>query len=372
MLKGKRILIVDDSRAICQFLSRVLTREGAQTETATTGSEALALWRAKRFDLILLDLLLPDTDGIEVLRRIRAEDDEVVVVMVTGTGGIKAAIASVREGADNYIEKHDLSIGGDLTEFFHALEQAIEHRMGVLARKELERLKMDFYAMITHDLRSPAASIQSALELLLDESTGPLNSVQAELVKLAHQASHHLLELINDFLDYSQIEAGYLRLDIGPVDIAEIVSEAVAYAEVLAQPRRQTISVDIPSDLPKAQGDAQRLRQVLDNLLSNAIKYTPEGGRITVTVRLTQDAFAISVQDTGIGIPPEELPNLFSKYHRARDARSRGIKGTGLGLLIVKEIVEAHGGRIEVQSEPGRGSTFTVFLPRSDKGSAQK
>ena len=113
------------------------------------------------------------------------------------------------------------------------------------------------------------------------------------------------------------------------------------------------------------------MRQVLDNLLSNAIKYTPEGGRITVTLRLTEDAFAISVQDTGIGIPPEELPRLFSKYHRVQDSRTKGIKGTGLGLLIVKEIVEAHGGRIEVQSEPGRGSTFTVFLPRSNDESTQ-
>ena len=159
MLDAKRVLIVDDSSTIRLYLRAVLAQGGAITQEATCGEEALQMIRSNlSYDLILLDLILPDLDGIEVLHQLRKIDENSAVVVLTGMGGIKSATAAVREGADGYMEKRDLALGSDHTEFYYALQQAIEHRAGLVAQRQLQQFKTDFYSMITHDLRNPAGS----------------------------------------------------------------------------------------------------------------------------------------------------------------------------------------------------------------------
>ena len=153
MFSNKRVLTVDDSPTIRTFLHGLLSLHGAQVEEAGSGREALEMLAKGKYDLVLLDLLLPDVDGIQVLRGLRERDGETAVVMLTGMGGIKSATTAVSRGADGYIEKQDLSFGGDFTEFFYALEQALEHRAGLVAQKQLQEVKADFYSMVTHDLR---------------------------------------------------------------------------------------------------------------------------------------------------------------------------------------------------------------------------
>jgi len=366
MLENKRVLTVDDSATIRLFLRAILAGSGALVEEAATGEEALHKCRTnKKYDLILLDLLLPDADGIDVLRQLREFDTESPVVMLTGMGGIKSATTAVREGADGYMEKNDLISNGDKAEFFYALEQAIDRRAGLVAQQELLQFKTDFYSMITHDLRNPAGSILIALQILTSEDLSGLSEGQQQLLSIALAAAQQTNSLINDYLDFAKIDAGYLRIEPGATELCALVAEATCLAGMQAQARHQELTINMPPAPLQGWVDAERIKQVVENLISNAIKYTPEGGAIEVILS-TDDGYAVlKVKDTGMGISPEQMKELFVKYHRGTSKHVRTIRGTGLGLFIVKEIVEAHGGTITPDSEgvPGKGTTFTMRIP---------
>ena len=363
-----RILTVDDSRAVRVFLWEILTRHGARVDEAANGTEALERAASGGYDLILLDLILPDVDGIEVLRRIRECDDETPIVMLTGAGGVASATAAVREGADGYIEKQHLDAGGDDTSFLHALQQAVEHRAGIVAQKELQQLRADFYSMVTHDLRNPAGNVWGIIRMLLSGKAGPLTPQQTQLLGIAQSSSSKLVGLINDYLDYAKIDAGFLRLDRRDAELTEVVRASVRQAGPQAEVRGQTLEVSLPDRPVPARVDPERLEQVLDNLVSNAIKYTPDGGCIAVALERRDGEAVLRVTDNGRGIPPGELDALFGRYHRVPGETTRKIKGTGLGLLIVKQIVEAHGGTVLAESEgEGKGTSFTVTLPLDAK-----
>jgi len=367
-LTGKRVLIVDDSRTVRGLLRRILTSQGAQVDEADSGESALERLKETTYDLILLDLVMPGMDGLEVLRRIRRQEahDRCAIVILTGTGGVREAVEAIRQGADGYIQKQDLSVGGDYAEFFYALEQALQHRAGIVAQEELEQLRADFYSMVVHDLRSPASSALLATKMLADGDYGPLSPEQREILNLTASSLQKVINLVSDFLDYAEIEAGYLRLELEEVDLRRVVEESARMARLQAGARGQKLTLDLPEEPVVARVDPERLKQVVDNLLSNAMKYTPEGGQITLRLRVEGDEAVLQVSDTGQGIPPDQLPALFTKYHRVPGEATRGIVGTGLGLLIVKEIVEAHGGKVWAESEGvGKGSTFTVVLPLS-------
>lgn len=363
--EDSRILTVDDSRAVRIFLFEILTQHGATVDEAANGAEALERWRSgARYDLVLLDLILPDVDGIEVLRQIRETDVDTPVVMLTGSGGIESATAAVRQGADGYIEKQHLDAEGDPTPFLYALQQAVEHRAGFVAQRQLQEMKADFYSMVTHDLRNPAGNVWGVIRMLLAGKAGPLTPRQEQLLGIAQTSASKLVGLINDYLDFAKLDAGFLRLDRREAELCEVVRASVGQAEPQAQVRQQTLDVVLPPDPVPAYVDPERLEQVLDNLISNAIKYTPDGGHIEVALERSGEEALLHVRDSGRGIPPDQIPALFAKYHRVPGEATRGIQGTGLGLLIVKEIVEAHGGSVRVESEgEGRGTTFVVTIP---------
>ncbi len=368
MFEGKRILTVDDSITIRAFLRRLLTEQGANVDAAVTGEEALAFCRlGHKHDLIILDLLLPDTDGIEILRQIRLTDDESAIVMLTGMGGVKSAITAVQHGADGYIEKHDLNVGGDHAEFFYALGQAFQRRAGLVAQKQLTQVRADFYSMVTHDMRNPAAASVMIHNLLLEDYADSLTPSQIELLSMASDASRKLLGLINDYLDFAKIDAGYLKLDCQNADFRGVIEAGMKLGRVQAQSRNQTIVMDLPAQPVYAYIDAERMKQVIDNLLSNAVKYTPEGGQITVQLRAEGKFAVLRVSDTGQGISKSQMEVIFSKYHRVPGDMARRIQGTGLGLFIVKQTVECHRGSVSVESEgvPGKGSTFIARVPLS-------
>jgi signal transduction histidine kinase len=366
VFEDKRFLAIDDSVAVRNYLRTILTRQGASVDVAANGREGLEMCTGgEGYDLILLDLILPDLNGIDVLKRIRQEDDETAVVILTGAGGVKSAIAAVQHGADAYVEKRDIAAGSDLDEFFYTLGQALERRAGLVAQRCLQEVRTDFYSMVTHDLRNPAGYILTAVQILLDGGAGPLTPEQIEFVDIIQQSADKMLGLINDYLDFAKIDAGYLRLDLGDVELRDMVEASAHLSRLQAQSKNQTLTLDLPPDPVPVRADAERLLQVLDNLLSNAVKYTPEGGHITVQLRVEDGQAVFRVSDTGTGILPAQLPALFTKYHRVPGEATVGISGAGLGLLIVKEIVEAHGGTIGAESEgvPGKGATFTVRIP---------
>lgn len=226
--------------------------------------------------------------------------------------------------------------------------------------KKLDQMKSEFVSTVSHDLRSPLTTIKGFVDLM--GVVGPLNEQQRDFVSRIQKGVTTITELINDLLDIGRIEAE-VNLSMEKCNLDEIIIQSVEGLREQAKGKQQNLVVDLPPHLPPVWGNPLRLRQVADNLLSNAIKYTPAGGKITVWVDDYDSQVALNVSDTGIGIPPEEQPRIFEKFYRVQSAETENITGTGLGLAIVKSIVEKHNGRVWVESEVGKGSTFTVLLP---------
>jgi len=365
-LVGKHILSVDDSSTIRKYLRNILSPYGVKVAEAASGDEALDILKSEHdFDMVILDLQMPGMNGIEVLEALRTFNTDITVVVLTGQGDIRSASLAVKAGADGYIEKHYLPQMDHHDDLFYALGQSLDHRAGIVAQRQLEELKADFYSMVTHDLRNPAGTILMAIDVLLEETFGPLNAKQMQLLEMTKKSSDKLLGLVSDYLDFAKIDAGFLRLDRSDTDLKEVINEVVEMSQLQAQAKKHTLTADLPEKPLMAFVDGERLQQVLENLLSNAIKYTPDGGAINVSLKQDKGDAIIAVQDNGPGVPKDQLPALFAKYYRVPGKETKAIKGTGLGLVIVKEIVEGHGGVITAESEgvPGKGTTFTVRLP---------
>jgi PAS domain S-box-containing protein len=233
----------------------------------------------------------------------------------------------------------------------------------VTAEREAMRMKNEFVSTVSHELRTPLTSIKGYIDLILDGDAGEINEIQAEFLGIVKESSDRLVELINDMLDISRIESGRIVLKIEPLDIGDRIASAAATFRAVLDQSGRTIHIDVPSDLPKAAGDADRIGQVLINFISNAIKYSPEGGDVYITASAAGPMVRVGIRDEGIGIAPEDQERLFSKFYRVDSSLTREIGGTGLGLSICKSIIDIHGGGVGVESEPGYGSTFWFTLP---------
>jgi len=239
---------------------------------------------------------------------------------------------------------------GELAHAFNAMAEG-------LAR--LEQLRRNMVADAAHELRTPLSNIRGYLEALRDGVIRP----SSELIDSLYEDAMLLSHLVDDLQELALAEAGQLKLVRQPVALREIVERAVHFLQPQVVSKGLTVKVDLPADLPLVDVDSERIGQVLRNLLNNAVTYTPSGGEVMVAARAAGSEVEVSVQDTGIGIAPEHLPYVFERFYRVDKSRARATGGTGLGLTIVKRWVEAHGGRIWVESMVGEGTTFTFTLP---------
>jgi PAS domain S-box-containing protein len=238
----------------------------------------------------------------------------------------------------------------------------------VTHERAVERMKSEFVAMVSHELRTPLTSIKGYVDMLLDGDAGPLADEHQELLRIVKSNADRLLLLINDLLDMSRIEAGKLSLHRIPLDLRPLIRQVAATMRPHLDAKQQRLTLDLPETPPDGSapliaGDAARLHQILTNLLSNAIKYTPPNGEMTIRLTAEPPWLCITVQDTGIGMTPEEQDHIFDRFYRARNRATRETGGTGLGLAITRSLVELHDGRITVESQPGKGSTFRVYIP---------
>ena len=227
---------------------------------------------------------------------------------------------------------------------------------------ELHQRQSEFVSTVSHELRTPIHSIWGFVRLLLAGKVQDEN-VRGEFLGIMDHECAHLAALVGDFLDVSKIEAGKMEMRKEPLSLDELVTRTVAAFKTVADEKALIIDTDLPTDLPPVEGDAERLGQVLANLVSNALKFCEDGGTIMVRARVEGPELVVSVKDRGIGIPKKAQAQLFDRFYQADSSGTRERGGTGLGLHISRQIVEAHGGRIWVESRLGRGSTFSFAIP---------
>jgi signal transduction histidine kinase len=353
--RRQRVLVADDNPDMRDYLRRLLA-EHWDVEVVGNGAAALEAAHRCRPDLVLSDVMMPEMDGFELLRALRADADtgDVPVVLLSARAGETETVEGLTAGADDYLVKP-----------FSARELVARvqvHLELARVRRESERAshaKTEFLSRMSHELRTPLNAILGFAQLLeLDE----LESDQSENVSYILRGGRHLLALINEVLDISRIEAGGLDLSLEPVLVAELVVESVELMRPIASERDVTLRID-----PGASADAhvvadrQRLKQVILNLLSNAVKYNRAGGQVTVSWRPGHDRIRLEVHDTGIGIAADLMARLFQPFERL--GASSEIEGTGLGLALSQRLVGAMGGSLAADSRVGEGSTFWLELP---------
>ncbi|MBS1883681.1 MAG: HAMP domain-containing histidine kinase [Actinobacteria bacterium] len=250
-------------------------------------------------------------------------------------------------------------------------EMAAELELEASERDQLDRMKDEFVLTASHELRSPLTSVQGFAELLMMERDS-LTQRQVETVEIILDNCRHLVRLLNDLLDLARSDAGRLAIRPQPVRLAPLIEDVVRTMRAQTESSEQSLTEKIDPNLPLIEAEPDRIRQILVNLVTNAHEYSPERASIEVTARVASDAVVINVTDDGPGIPPAQMEHIFERFVRGDAGLTQRVGGTGLGLAIAKSLVELHGGSIAVDSEVGRGSTFTVTLPPAPAGSVEQ
>jgi two-component system phosphate regulon sensor histidine kinase PhoR len=289
-------------------------------------------------------------------------------------GALQDAISSLLAGADDNPEKliaQELCQNGTHLRVLSAPFSGPDNQVlgtvtvfhDVTHFKELDEMKNDFVRMVSHELRSPLAAIKQQHAVILDGLAGDLTTKQRELLSRADAKIQGLLDLINDLLDVAKMEAGYGQMEQVPLDLRPILTELLELLREKANNSGITLHLEAPEDLPLIQADRRSMEEVFTNLVSNAINYSPDGGAVTVAAISHGDYLEVLVKDQGIGIEAEEIPKIFDKFYRVKSPKTRQVIGTGLGLPLVKGLIEAHRGAVDVESTVGAGTTFRVKLP---------
>jgi signal transduction histidine kinase len=368
------LLVVDDNELNRDVLSKRLNRLGHIVIAVASGLEALGELQSRAFDVILLDVMMPDMDGIEVLKRIKADFNlsHIPVVMISAVTDLESITHCIELGADDYLPKpfdpHLLKarVGSCLSKKLAHDREALlfgqirdnYHRLQIL-----EKQRDDLMNMIVHDLRTPLTSVIGGLQTL--ELIGPMNAPQLEMVEISISGTDTLLGLINDLLDVEKLESGVMQLDYAPMMLADVTQKAVRQVVNLAHNKQIAIECHVADDLPCIEGDASKLCRAIVNLLGNALKFTPSLGTVVLSVisDVPRHSVTVSVADSGEGIPAEAFATIFEKFGQVASRKGGRLMSTGLGLTFCKLVVEAHGGQITVRSEMGKGSTFSFEIP---------
>ncbi|WUR16229.1 response regulator [[Empedobacter] haloabium] len=355
------ILNVDDTDAARYAKTRILQRAGFRVTEAGSGAEALEKAHVEAPDLVLLDTKLPDLNGFEVCRQLKQDPLTAMVLVLQTSASYLSSPDKVRaldSGADNYlfepIEPEELV----------ANVRALL-RLGRVERelREMDRRKDEFLAILAHELRNPLGPIRNAVELLrsLDPHATP---AQENARRVILRQTDHMVRLVDDLLDVSRISQGKIALRRAPLELCALLRTAVETAEPNMAGRQHVLTVQLPDHEIWVDGDSVRLAQIVGNLLNNAAKFTPPGGRITLAASVEDAQAVIRVSDNGIGIDPDQAGSIFDLFAQAGHSPDRVQDGLGIGLSLVRTLVNLHGGEVRVESPGlGQGATFEVHLP---------
>jgi two-component system sensor histidine kinase/response regulator len=386
MPASPKILVTDDELATLETLSANLEEMGYRVTTASNGREALELIRKRGFNIVIADIKLPDISGLEILETAKELNPETAVIMITGHASLETAVDAINEGAYAYIlkpvamselettlnnalrEQRLLSENRELVESLQQSNKSLEEANRAL--EQVSQAKSDFTARMSHELRTPLNSIIGFSEVLLSKKMSPADqATHQEFLGYIHISAEHLLHLIDSILDLSKIEAGKLTLEPREFDLRVLLEDVKITVLPMLTTKKQALRIEIDERLSSIFADEPKMRQIFLNLLSNAHKFTPSKGKIKVVCRREKPhLLQCSVTDSGIGISPQDQPKIFEEFGQLKKEPVDNVKGVGLGLSIAKRLVELHGGKIWVVSEPGTGSTFTFTIPLTRKG----
>lgn len=363
------ILVVDDDPISLQILAEMLREGGYLVTAAANGQEALMAAQQKPPDLVILDVLLPDMDGYAVCQQFKATEPlkDIPILFISGLGDTMDKVKSFQVGGVDYVVKpfHLREVLARVETHLQLRRQKMLLQQNYQRLQELERLRDDLTHLIIHDLRTPLTNLLSGLQTLQMMGPDGDNLTCRELLEVAIQGGETLLGMINDLLDVKKMEEGFMKLELQEIHGADLVEKAVQQVKVLAWEKDLQWIIKVDQGLPPFSADGTMLRRVLINLLGNAIKFTPAGGEITLTVQAAplEEAILFTVADTGEGVPREYFERIFEKFGQVELRHSGQWMSTGLGLAFCKMAVEAHGGRIWVESDVGKGSQFSFIIP---------
>jgi two-component system, OmpR family, phosphate regulon sensor histidine kinase PhoR len=482
------LLIADDERVIREGIQRILSKENLQINSVENGLQAWEAIQQQSFDLLLVDLKMPQMDGMVLLERVKERYPDQIVIVITGHATIEAAVEAMKFGAYDFITKpflpdqlrlsvrralekrtleleavqlreererslkdiameksriqtiihsmasgvlvtdrdqivvlhnpalsHLFKISGEpligkplpenplLKNLAESIAQVLKkegprtisqetslddpdpvylraHTAAVTGDQEeilgsvsvveditylkaMDLMKNEFVAMVAHELRSPLSAIQQQISVILQGLAGAVTEKQQELLGRSQERVDGLLAMIRDLLDISKMETGRSFQQKEPLNLFPLAEKTVSFLQPQAEAKKQTLTLKAQPDLPLINGDLTAMEEILTNLISNAIKFTPEGGTIQVLLRPEFNYLLIQISDNGIGIAPGDLHRIFDKFYRVKSEKTRKIVGTGLGLPIVKQLVEAHLGYIQVESQLDQGTIFKVLIP---------
>ncbi|MBM4168083.1 MAG: response regulator [Ignavibacteria bacterium] len=359
-----RVLIADDEDSLRLSISAWLQDEGFEVDDAADGDEAIQKLQSSAYQIALLDIKMPGQNGLEVLRFIKKNILETEVILMTGMSDISMAVEAMKLGASDYLTKPlDMNVLGT------QIRSIIRKRD---AEERIQNLQAEHTARLLYDLRNPINGLKQSIGYLMKGMAGPVGDHQRELLTYMTTTIDKVIHLLDDMMDLTKLEGGRVRLNKGISNPNDSIAKILQEYHIPIESKKISLTFESDPEITPIEYDQEKIEQVLENLLSNAVKYAPEGGAIELKAQAValvleeglepSDFIMVSVMNTGEGIPPEEIPRIFDRF-RIVDEKKDEQRSTGLGLMICQRIIEAHNGKIWVESEPGKITTFYFALP---------
>lgn len=370
-----QVLIVDDEPGIRSGIRRILTNYSVdfpfleeeftcELTEAGSGEEAISIIDSKPIDLILLDNKLPGMDGIEVLEYINKKQYDASVMMITSYASLELAIKATNNGAYNFVPKPFTPI-----ELKSAMENIIKHlylkRMTRKLQHEGKQIRFQFLSVLSHELKSPINAVEGYLRIMQERQVGDSLDDYQVMIDRSLERIKGMRTLIMDLLDLTKLESGRKNRELHDIDLTEAARIARDTFLPMAIQKNVTMYLDSNPEKVNLKSDSEDMDIIFNNLISNAVKYNKDGGEVHIFLKENEHDVHIEVSDNGIGMSEEESSKLFQEFVRIKNSKTKSITGSGLGLSIIKKIVEeVYHGQISVQSQPDKGTTFIIVLPR--------
>lgn len=370
-MTAERVFVIDDDDVMLLSCRRILESDGYVVETFDNGHEGLARLHEVKPQLLLVDLKMPELDGLQVIHRIRDFDPELVIAVITGYATIATAVDAMKAGAYDFLPKPFTPDELRVVVNRCCERWRLAHDSRQL-RHDKERAERRIVTFLTHQLKSPLAAARQYLDVLAFTVGPELTPDTREWVTRSQARLEEMLILIDDWLTLANVERdGVSHRDMS-TDLRSVIPQVTQAAVPQAERCGVTLTADLEADLPPVRGDAGSVGTVISNLVINGVKYNRPHGAVALRAVRDGEMARIEVTDNGIGIPPDSLTKVFEEFYRVKTGQARDIPGSGLGLAICRRIVEELGGSIDVASTLGAGSTFTVRLPLAARSDTQR